>query len=124
MARSSPPAEFTLLDQLEAGWRDALSHVLAGETAAAEAAVARAGAALSALPPVDELRARMTGEQLIDHAARTERILALHRRLLDASVSERELLRKQIDGLGRGRATLHAYAAQVPEARRACDSVA
>lgn len=125
MAPLPPCAELELLAEIEDGWRDALSLVLAGEAGPAAAAVERAGAALARLPPPEVTRARLDEEALVAYAARTERLMALHAQLLAASGRERDELGRELAGLDRNRATLHAYAAQVPEStRHSCDAVA
>lgn len=123
MARSSPPAELAALAAIEADWRDALSFVVAGEPAAAAAAIDRAGAALVALPSGDELKSRLSNAELVEHAAATERLMALHRRLLDASTGELARLDGELSGLPRRRQTLAAYRSQVP-GRQRCDTLA
>ncbi|MBM4016344.1 MAG: hypothetical protein FJ293_15450 [Planctomycetes bacterium] len=121
MARSDPPAELATLAAIEADWRDALSFVLAGEAAAASRAIDRAGTALRSLPAADVTRTRLSSAELIEHAASIERLTALHRRLLDASTGELERIDRELAGVPRQRATLSAYAAQVPTHSR-CDA--
>jgi hypothetical protein len=123
MARSVPPAELRALEAIETDWRDALSFLLAGEVAAASAAIDRAGRALAGLPPGDVTRSRLSNTDLIEHAARVERLTALHRRLLDASTVERERLGHEVSAVPRRRATLVAYGSQVPVESR-CDASA
>jgi len=125
MAPSHPCAELELLAEVEDGWRDALSLVLAGEPGPAAAAVERAGVALARLPASEVARARLGEEELVAYAARTERLMALHAQLVAASGRTRDELGRELAGLDRNRATLHAYAAQVPEStRHSCDALA
>ena len=112
MARPSPHAELERLAEVEAAWRDALSHVIAGEAAEAAVAIEAAGHALALLRPADEVRAQLSEEELVVYAARTERLFALHAQLLETSTRERDQLERELAGTERGRATLHAYAAQ------------
>lgn len=124
MAPSSPSAELAALAAVEAAWRDALSFVAAGEVDAALHAVTQAGGLLARLAPADATRARLSQEELVEHAARTERLLALHAELARASGERRDDLKRQIDGAARGRRTLAAYGAQAAERSLACDALA